>query len=454
MKISVAGFKSISRVDEFEFRSLSLLAGINSSGKSSLIQSILLLKQSFESDGNLVLNTQGMYVNASEPMDLIHGKAKNRKLQYVIVLDSSEISNLDCYKQYLPEDCRLMSLSLEMDFSVDSIPHLERLQIDLLYENSDMNKTRFFKVQRTKTNNTYSINYSVVSMVNVNAVTLKNISTGFSIAFKNGFIPIYGERNGEVMSFNVTRYLRDTLSDLFHNIYYIGPQRVKPELARSYNNLDFDNVGISGENTRFLLNEKKNDIIDGYDKTLVDLVSEWIVDQMCLAKSIVVTRDVNKLYRVIIKNELDVPVDLSQTGFGLSQLLPIITQGFLTPKGGTIIVEDPDVHMHPRVQAAIVSFFADLVAHGRKVIIETHSDHIVTRMRLLMAQESLNNDDVNVCFVTNEFGHSEYRSCALTKQGMFSESLPKGFMDSQEQDFREILRTQLQLDKNGLAGRN
>lgn len=443
MKLSVAGFKSISKVDEFDFRPLTLLAGINSSGKSSIIQALLLLKQSFESDSSMILNAQGEYVNASEPMDLIYGKDKKRTLQYELKLSASEISNFRAYSQYLPEDADLSAISLQLEFSVNGTTHLEFLQLNLHF--GVESQIRSFKVLRTKKNNTYSYTNSVISMVNDSAVIKKNGITGFSLSFKHGFLPFFGERNEEFVSFTVIKDLRDTLDNLFKNIYYIGPQRVKPELARSYKSLSFDNVGICGENTRFLLNERKDTVIEGYDKKLVELVDEWIINQMGLAKSISVTRDANKLYRVMVKNELDVPVDLCQTGFGLSQLLPIVTQGFLTPKGGTLIVEDPDVHMHPRVQAVVVNFFADLIAHGRKVVIETHSDHIVTRMRLLMVQNGiLKNDDVNVCFATNEYGHSEYRSCALTEEGMFTEPLPKGFMDSQEQDFREIIRTQLQ----------
>lgn len=443
MKLSVAGFKSISKVDEFDFRPLTLLAGINSSGKSSIIQALLLLKQSFESDSSMILNTQGEYVNASEPMDLIYGKDKKRTLQYELKLSASEISNFRAYSQYLPEDADLSAISLQLEFSVNGTTHLELLQLNLHF--GVESQIRSFKVLRTKKNNTYSYTNSVISMVNDSAVIKKNGITGFSLSFKHGFLPFFGERNEEFVSFTVIKDLRDTLDNLFKNIYYIGPQRVKPELARSYKSLSFDNVGICGENTRFLLNERKDKVIEGYDKKLVELVDKWIINQMGLAKSISVTRDANKLYRVMVKNELDVPVDLCQTGFGLSQLLPIVTQGFLTPKGGTLIVEDPDVHMHPHVQAVVVNFFADLIAHGRKVVIETHSDHIVTRMRLLMVQNGiLKNDDVNVCFATNEYGHSEYRSCALTEEGMFTEPLPKGFMDSQEQDFREIIRTQLQ----------
>ena len=76
MKLTVSGFKSISRVENFDFRKLTLLAGINSSGKSSLIQALLLLKQTFESNSIEVLNFTGDFINVNEPLNLIQTRTK------------------------------------------------------------------------------------------------------------------------------------------------------------------------------------------------------------------------------------------------------------------------------------------------------------------------------------------------------------------------------------------
>ena len=77
MELTVSGFKSISRVDRFSFKKMTLLAGVNSSGKSSLIQALLLLKQTFESNSIEVINYFGDFVKANEPIDLIHNKEKS-----------------------------------------------------------------------------------------------------------------------------------------------------------------------------------------------------------------------------------------------------------------------------------------------------------------------------------------------------------------------------------------
>ena len=441
MKLTVSGFKSISRVERFSFRKLTLLAGVNSSGKSSLIQALLLLKQTFESNSIEVINHFGDFVKANEPIDLIYNKDKNRKLHYVLSLDKSEISNADSYCQYLPEGEMLHTLDIILDFSVNKNFKLDSLQLDLWYGEEGERK-ELFCVKGTSKGKTYSIGVSNVSMVNQNGVTNKNNIAGYTLSYKYGFLPFYGERRAEFTSLTIIKDLSETLADFFKNIYYIGPQRVKPVLARSYDKLEYDNVGIDGEYTRFLINEQKNTIVQGYKEDLLSLITYWIVERMHLAQEISVIRDTSKRYRVIVRNESKVKVDLDQTGFGLSQILPIITQGLLTPVGGVLIVEDPDAHMHPSVQAELVNFFADLVAHGRKIIVESHSDHLVTRMRLLLAKQEIKPTDVNACFVSNAEGHSEYLSCALTEEGMFSEPLPEGFMDTQENDFKDIIKLQ------------
>lgn len=169
-------------------------------------------------------------------------------------------------------------------------------------------------------------------------------------------MPFYGERKDEFISLTIIKDISDTLDKFFKKISYIGPQRVKPVLARTYSRLSYDNVGIDGEYSRFLINEHKNEIVEGYDKKLISLLTYWIVERMHLAQELSVERDSNKRYRIIVRNESKVKVDLDQTGFGLSQILPIITQGLLTPKNGVLIVEDPDAHMHPCVQAELVNF--------------------------------------------------------------------------------------------------
>jgi len=87
----------------------------------------------------------------------------------------------------------------------------------------------------------------------------------------------------------------------------------------------------------------------------------------------------------------------------------------------------------------LVDFFIDLVKHGRKVIVETHSDHLVTRLRRRIADGTISKEEVNLSFVEHNGEGSEYRFIEMKQDGSFVERLPKGFLDSQENDFMEMI---------------
>ena len=77
------------------------------------------------------------------------------------------------------------------------------------------------------------------------------------------------------------------------------------------------------------------------------------------------------------------------------------------------------------------------------VLIETHSDHCVTRIRRRIAEKKLEAKDVNLRYVTNNGEGSEYELQSLTDNGLFKSNLPEGFLDTQDKDFEEIIKQQL-----------
>ena len=127
-------------------------------------------------------------------------------------------------------------------------------------------------------------------------------------------------------------------------------------------------------------------------------------------------------------------------GFGLSQILPIITQGCISAQNSLMIVEDPDVHMHPSIQASMADFFIFLCKERHvSVLAETHSDHFITRLRRRIAEKEVNFKKVNLIFVMNESGESIYKTIPLSDTGRMTGSMPPGFMDTRDNDFKAIL---------------
>lgn len=454
MIISIDNFKSIAKLDGYELKPLTLLAGVNSSGKSSLIQSLLLLKQSEESGTKSILKLDGPYLYANSLLDLIYMKRKSNNLRIGLSFncDDFDVDKAFSFFDNKNGGDRLQRCGVSFSFIANSSIHLKELACSW---SSEKGKDFSFSVRlKSSASDIYDISFSDPNMVSGLPETsnVRKIAK-CKLEFR-GFTPVFATSslNGDtiVLMLTAMKEFHDVLASVFSGFNYVGPLRVKPVLAKSYNTTNFSSVGIDGDNTRFILNQKKNDIVDGYGDTLFNLCKLWVCDKMKLADDMDVVRDSDKLYRMYITNHEGIKVDLMHMGFGLSQVLPVIVQGLLTPVGGTLIVEDPDVHLHPKVQADIMDFLLDLSSHNRRVIAETHSDHMVTRLRRRISESSDGEirDKVNLTFV-EENGHgSLYNRIDVTETGAFTHSLPPGFLDSQDADYRAILVARANKEKS------
>lgn len=246
------------------------------------------------------------------------------------------------------------------------------------------------------------------------------------------FFPVFAAKGSEIHNLTLFKASRELLRHSLERLVYIAPLRVAPVLARTYNmDVESHHVLPDGENTRFII-----DSISG-NTELIGLLKYWICKRFQLAKDISIVKETGKRYRALITTNEGLKVDLMHMGFGLSQILPIVTQGCISVKGSTLIVEDPDVHMHPSIQAAMADFFIFLsLEKGVTVLIETHSDHFITRIRRRVAEGGVPTSDIHLIFVENEYGESIYQSIPLSNKGKLEGSMPNGFLDSLDADFR------------------
>jgi len=112
------------------------------------------------------------------------------------------------------------------------------------------------------------------------------------------------------------------------------------------------------------------------------------------------------------------PANIPDVGYGVSQALPVVVQSVLADKNGLLLLQQPEVHLHPRAQAALGSFFARLVASERKhLVIETHSDYLLDRVRLEVAQGTLSAEDVQILFFEKQGIETTVHQIGLDKHG-------------------------------------
>ena len=91
--------------------------------------------------------------------------------------------------------------------------------------------------------------------------------------------------------------------------------------------------------------------------------------------------------------------NLVDVGYGVSQVLPVVIESVSAPENTRFLIQQPEVHLHPRAQAALGSLFVDLTANDKKAfVVETHSDYIIDRVRMEVAQGKINHEDVSILY--------------------------------------------------------
>lgn len=202
------------------------------------------------------------------------------------------------------------------------------------------------------------------------------------------------------------------------NMNYVGPLRANPQ---RYYFLDDSNtnttlVHSSGSSLAEIL--KKN-------KLIRDKINKWL-DRFELNVDVQEFKDVIHNIKVTQNKLL---LDIPDVGFGISQMLPILVEGMMAPSKSTIIMEQPEIHLHPKMQAELADLFIDILQLQTKsksrikkhLIIETHSEYILKRIRRRMAEGQISPKHVAIYFVKprnkNNPDSAEIQLAPINKDG-------------------------------------
>lgn len=240
------------------------------------------------------------------------------------------------------------------------------------------------------------------------------------------------------------------------SIHYLGPLRDEPRpiypLEALINPKD---VGYRGEHTAAVLDLHRETQVEcfkssdasmliGAEKVRVPLlnaVQDWL-SYLGVAES-VTTTDLGKIghqLQVSIDKEAKAH-DLTNVGVGVSQLLPLVVMSLLANSPCLLIFEQPELHLHPKVQARLADFFFSLSLLGKQCLLETHSEYLVERFRLRIAQapgEALN-ERVRIFFTQKVEDKTVCSEVKLTKYGAIL-NWPDDFFDQAESETEAILR--------------
>jgi predicted ATPase len=236
----------------------------------------------------------------------------------------------------------------------------------------------------------------------------------------------------------------DALRNFRESIRYLGPLREEPQVVSPtggrYRSLP---AGPKGEYTADLLARAKNDTVSFTDwerkpqvARVPDAVSLWTT-YLGVGEQVAV-EDQGKLGRGLRIKVNGIERDLTMIGVGASQVIPVLTVVLAAESASIVLLEQPELHLHPAVQSRLADFLL-WARPDLRIVVETHSEYLVTRLRRRTAEGLVSPDQIAVLFAEQEGGRSEFRHIRLNELGDFSE-WPKGFFDTQDEDSRALVR--------------
>ena len=234
------------------------------------------------------------------------------------------------------------------------------------------------------------------------------------------------------------------------SIKHVGPLREPPralhELSATGDPLD---VGDRGQYTAAVLHQNASrKVTYMVDETVQAESLQVAVDYWLRSlgvHSAARTHDLGKLgHQLGIRDEaVSGELDLTQVGVGVSQLLPLVVQTLLTPVGGILLLEQPELHLNPAVQSRLADFLASASRVGKQIICETHSEHLVNRLRILAGEGKLAPDEqFRILFVRRRSGATTFAPIELDSHGRIR-NWPEGFFDQTLVDAARLLELDL-----------
>lgn len=379
-KLRIHNFKSWKKLDDLTLGKVTLLFGENSSGKTSLIQLLLMLKQTAESYDRaqpLNLGTQESFVELGLYEDIIYSHDVKLPLSFRIDWEAPSTSALAVV---LPKD---VSAYLDVAFSYASNSiRVSRMELGL-EEISDIFHTGWTTAALTRTQRG---GYALT--VNGQPETDLGSTRDLTPIKCYGFPPL------ATQSYPQLNELSLAVEQLTRRIYYLGPLRVSPAREYVWAGSAPEGVGRSGETAiqAILANIFERKALKSERDKLSNLIVEtdnWL-KRMKLADSFDVKPIGGRQYKVVVNVPgFPITANVADVGIGVSQVLPVIVLSYFVPTGSIIILEQPELHLHPSVQAVLAEFFYEVsIKRNIQFIVETHSEHLLTRLQRRLAERN------------------------------------------------------------------
>ncbi len=415
-RITVGGFKSIAEEQSIEIRPLTILAGANSSGKSSIMQPLLLLKQTLDATydpGALLLNGPNVKFTLAEQL-LTRTNEKRHSNSFSITIENNSdaiissrfvrnekkgfVVERTVYR--VPEKEYAFYLGMpQEDINAIVFPEKKHSQESPLFLDW-IGKSLLLRLNRdvTLTQNRCFLTLTI----NVGVASLRESNTMFNI-------PMPGEAD---------------LSELIQKIIHLPGLRGNPERTYPVTAVGPEFPGTFETYVASIIgqwqSEAKNDKLRKVNHDLLRLGLASQVSVRPLDDTQVELR-VNRFPNKNKNNSKDT-VSIADVGLGVSQTLPVVVALHAAEPDQLIYLEQPEIHLHPRAQLAMAEVLADAAIAGKRLVVETHSSLLLLGIQTLVAEGKLPPELVKLhWFTMQEDGSTRITSADLDETGAFGD---------------------------------
>ena len=433
-------FRAFKDTGWVKFPALTVLIGPNNSGKTSVIAPLLMLSQTAASpDTSTPLVTRGQLSDAGMLKDFVHDHDLTKNLFFGLRyhIHSEVPKKVDKIGSYPPgaaeitfgqgrqkEDILLKKFEL---FDVLNRPFLrQNLAGRGLYKLTSDAITRLKVEERNAIANNHPINFlfsPVGALSRRRRTSEKAPSSDYSRDFS--------------MYLNAISAVFEELMGIFRTLSYIGPLRDRPKRYYEKSSELPWAVGSHGEDMANLVRRKMPELSIGLNR--------W-VKKFEFGEQLIVKDVSEELFYLAFADAGGKRVtNIADTGFGASQILPLIVQALAARKDTLTIAEQPEIHLNPRLQYLIADLLVEMASNDRRVIVETHSEHLLLRLRSLVAMNKIAPEKVAIYFVERIDGVSSIRRIPLTANGGIPHNLwPMGFFEDSLRESLALAEAQAQ----------
>lgn len=447
-QIEIKNFKSLKHAN-VRVSNLNLLMGLNGMGKSSFIQTLLVLLQSDKLEEGII-DLYGLLVKIGQGKDALYQFAEEDHIGLHIQFDFDSIEKI--FSEYLKETKQKKTPErlaiLNEIYSIDGAFDIDEL-CKRMNESKKISTATFYHTKDLLVKSNLIVEHKQ-----------KENKAQFEKAVHNSFkwkFLYQKDKDKLVANEQYSKTAMDCFRAQTKQFQYISAERIGPKDLYDSSSIaveDKKQLGLLGEFSAHYINVfgQEHEVIEklrhpkANSSNLLAQVNTWMRE---ISPGISInTKYIHEINKVILDYQFDYGTQKTNSfrpknvGFGISYVLPIVVALLTAEVGKIIVIENPESHIHPRGQAELGKLISLAASIGAQLFIETHSDHILNGIRVAVKENLINKSKVNVMYfektTTEKEQFTKITQIEVDKNGTLSE-YPKDFIDEWSNQISKLI---------------